>query len=384
MGVRQYVGARYVPQIIGEWNGQTVYEPLSVVTYNFGSYTSKKAVPAGVAPTNDEYWALTGQYNAQVEEYRQEVEGLKGAVEEVKAEVENMTYKRYYLLVGDSYANPTYNGWATQLVNMMGWTDEDYTISYKGGYAFHGDQLLSLITKLSQATRNKVTDLIIISAGNDMAVGNQGEVESYVRNFFQQVPVALPNYRKVWAGCCPYRRVNTDPVRAYNLVMHMRKYMGHNMKFMTYSPSFCKDNTDILPDGTHLTPSGYEKIAYNIKQVIEGNESAPPASNGYQITPEGAVIETAVENNMLFIKLDGGLTFSDSSATIVVINEKTKTQLRGGNYTYKGVFLYNTSGDFAYGQMTANDGTVRIVSNKQLTGRYNIAFNFSLPCELMC
>ena len=68
MANRQYIGARYVPKLCGDWDNQRTYEALSIVQYNFGSYTSKKVVPAGVAPTNPEYWVMTGNYNAQLEE----------------------------------------------------------------------------------------------------------------------------------------------------------------------------------------------------------------------------------------------------------------------------------------------------------------------------
>lgn len=67
---RQYVGARYVPKIMGEWNKALQYEPLSVVTYMGNSFTSKVPVPANVEIDNTDYWVNTGNYNAQVEEYR--------------------------------------------------------------------------------------------------------------------------------------------------------------------------------------------------------------------------------------------------------------------------------------------------------------------------
>lgn len=73
---RQYVGARYVPKIMGEWNKALQYEALSVVTYMGNSFTSKVPVPANVNITNEDYWVNTGNYNAQVEEYRQIVEKL--------------------------------------------------------------------------------------------------------------------------------------------------------------------------------------------------------------------------------------------------------------------------------------------------------------------
>lgn len=68
---RQYVGARYVPKIMGEWNKALQYEALSVVTYMGNSFTSKVPVPANVEINNEDYWINTGNYNAQVEEYKQ-------------------------------------------------------------------------------------------------------------------------------------------------------------------------------------------------------------------------------------------------------------------------------------------------------------------------
>lgn len=74
---RQYVGARYVPKIMGEWNKALQYEALSVVTYMGNSFTSKVPVPANVEIDNTDYWINTGNYNAQVEEYRKEALAAK-------------------------------------------------------------------------------------------------------------------------------------------------------------------------------------------------------------------------------------------------------------------------------------------------------------------
>lgn len=75
MGVTQYIGSRYVPVFAepSEWNSTRTYEPLTIVTHEGASYTSKQSVPAGVKLTDERYWAPTGNYNAQVESYRKEV-----------------------------------------------------------------------------------------------------------------------------------------------------------------------------------------------------------------------------------------------------------------------------------------------------------------------
>lgn len=107
---RQYIGARYVPIIDGEYNSEKVYEPLTIVTYNGSSYTSKKSVPAGTLPTNTEYWSLTGNYNAQVEEYRQDVENVEQHMIEIDSDVEllrNSVTPMMFGAVGDGVANDT-------------------------------------------------------------------------------------------------------------------------------------------------------------------------------------------------------------------------------------------------------------------------------------
>lgn len=79
-----YVGARYVPKFANplEWAENTAYEAMTVVSYNNNSYTSKIPVPGtiGNPANNPQYWALTGNYNAQVEQYRQETIQFKNEI----------------------------------------------------------------------------------------------------------------------------------------------------------------------------------------------------------------------------------------------------------------------------------------------------------------
>ena len=76
MAVKQYIGARYVPEFANplDWDNSKTYEPLTIVYHEGNSYTSRQSVPTGIGIDNTEYWALTGNYNAQIEQYRQEVQ----------------------------------------------------------------------------------------------------------------------------------------------------------------------------------------------------------------------------------------------------------------------------------------------------------------------
>lgn len=81
-GVRQYVGARYVPVFADplEWSSTQGYAPLTVVLHEGNSYTSRQSVPVGIDINNTAYWAETGNYNAQIDAYRQEVLAFDGRI----------------------------------------------------------------------------------------------------------------------------------------------------------------------------------------------------------------------------------------------------------------------------------------------------------------
>jgi len=95
VGARQYIGARYVP-IFGrkdetsiEWDNTKPYEPLTIVLYQGNSFTSRQYVPEGVEITNQEFWAITGNYNAQVEQYRRETAQAKEAADAAQESADN-------------------------------------------------------------------------------------------------------------------------------------------------------------------------------------------------------------------------------------------------------------------------------------------------------
>lgn len=92
MATLQYIGARYVPTFylnsLGtpEWEAGVAYEPLTIVTYNNNSYTSRKPVPAeiGNPSANPEYWAQTGVYNAQIGQLQSDVADLQESVDDLE------------------------------------------------------------------------------------------------------------------------------------------------------------------------------------------------------------------------------------------------------------------------------------------------------------
>lgn len=68
-----YVGARYIPRIMGEYSNETAYEALDIVTSGGVGYISRQPVPAGTAVTNKNYWAMWGSGNAVIDALTQRV-----------------------------------------------------------------------------------------------------------------------------------------------------------------------------------------------------------------------------------------------------------------------------------------------------------------------
>ena len=214
--VKQYVGARYVPKFASpvEWAASTSYEALTIVTFNNASYTSKVPVPptVGNPANNPQYWALTGNYNAQVEQYRQETETvsnnlttLQGQITtevtnrenadtalqetlqgQITTEVTNrenadialqenihkntVNQNKKYVLIADSYATETSVGprnWATVFEECLP-PNCTCTIYAHGGYGF-----ISKWGKFSDLISNvdidyDVTDVVVCGGSNDI------------------------------------------------------------------------------------------------------------------------------------------------------------------------------------------------------------------------
>lgn len=123
-GYNYYMGPRFILKFADpiEWDANTQYEPMIAVMYQGNSYISRTYVPAGIVPTNEEYWAPSGMYNAQIEQYRREVQEFDGRIREVENSYSQMRLEldglekyirnKRILILGDSIADPNIQ-WST-------------------------------------------------------------------------------------------------------------------------------------------------------------------------------------------------------------------------------------------------------------------------------
>lgn len=239
MAVREYIGARYVP-IFGrkgetstEWDNAGAYEPLTVVTHQGNSYTSRQYVPVGVDISNNAYWALTGNYNAQVEAYRAEVQTfdnritanadailensgdiaaevadrisaddaitaayqaadatIQAAVTELQntvtpytstntianaiEKVSKMNVPNYLGVIGDSFSYGQYSDWITPTVNRMGFKGVVNKSRGSQGWVHGSTNFVTQFNQLiNDSNFSKVSHIIIYGGVNDYRAETQ-------------------------------------------------------------------------------------------------------------------------------------------------------------------------------------------------------------------
>ena len=168
---RQYVGARYVPKIMGEWNKALQYEALSVVTYMGNSFTSKVPVPSNVEITDGKYWVNTGNYNAQVEAYRKETLEAKQLANTTNADLQ--AFKKNQTNTNNEFNNKIdlTTSALNELKNVVydGDTPSIITVAKSGG-RFHTINEAITFAKGYCSRNNRVTILICGGVYNESIV----------------------------------------------------------------------------------------------------------------------------------------------------------------------------------------------------------------------
>lgn len=304
MATRQYIGARYVPKFADpiDWNSDTSYEPLTIVNYLGGSYTSKKAVPAGVVPTNTDYWVATGNYNAQVEEYRQEVEACVD-------KVSTFTGERV-ILIGDSYAiRPnTTEGWGKKVVDYLGIASGNHYDIFveQSGFCRSASFLGNLTAESANIPDHDTIGRIIVIGGYNDFTYSKSEIVTAIGTFMTYCKSEYPN-AKVVVGCCACDK----GTQSYASNILLRSIEGYR-ECVVYGAEYINlegvlHNTAFLgEDNIHPTATGGTALAKAIANALQGGNSYSEYNFRQMSTAEGFTgngfkFTEYFNNGMLFI-----------------------------------------------------------------------------------
>lgn len=135
-----YVGARYIPRIMGEYNNETAYEALDIVTSGGVGYISRQPVPAGTAVTNKEYWAMWGSGNAAIDALTQRVSTNENDISALETGLQQTNQNLENLVIPWEPASTLKGDGSTDNTTTLGQLDPNTPVSLMpGNYLISGN-----------------------------------------------------------------------------------------------------------------------------------------------------------------------------------------------------------------------------------------------------
>lgn len=291
MALHQYIGARYVPRFYensdgtAEWRSGVIYEPLTIVTWNGNSYTSKKTIPSNIGnpSANPDYWAATGVYNEQVQELRDEVTVLNDAVISQRV--------RRVIVIGDSYAEGTTAGGVTDsftnfVASHLQLGPGNFYKFSTGGSGFVGNNAaLYTFQELMEngyatvSHPETITDIIFVGGANDL--GGDQALEDAVLAAINRANVLYPNaYIGVaFVGNNTFA-ASTDRIMyllgAFRYQQAVYRAVATRVYYVNNGPLALKGGGDIMStDHLHPTKRGYMALGEFIAGAIISHGEGP-------------------------------------------------------------------------------------------------------------
>ena len=278
---RQYVGARYIVKVYensqdiasAEWEANVNYESMTMVTYNYGTYVSKKPVPASVGnpAENGGYWVQTGFYNGQIAQLQNQIAQINTELVEVR--------KKKYIFCGDSYSSNTEawgTGWIDKVVAKLGLTanvdafDARGLATYYGGSFASGDFATQLeeIYDAYTSVADEITDICCFGGTNEVVYTSE-QIEAGIESFCEYAREHFPN-AQIHIGFVGGSRDTTnwtDFLRALNVYRNCGKYGAGYVTNIEYVNT---DYDHFTVDGLH--PTDMSKLAeYITSGIINGS-----------------------------------------------------------------------------------------------------------------
>lgn len=359
---RQYVGARYVPKIMGEWNKALQYEALSVVTYMGNSFTSKVPVPANsIEINNTDYWVNTGNYNEQVTEYENNVRLYKTetdkAISNLNTELTNTnkSLNNYIkttnntldllnshdaIIISDSYGVDSVvgrNNWVTALKNAI--VNKYNSTVYTSKHGSRGFVPNNIVTEsfldslkefdtLSDMQKNKIKYIIVCGGANDGKLKTDTIVDN-IQIFINYVKANYPN-ATCYIGMIAYTSFAHDIY--YNALPAYKSISKLGGVYLNGSENILRYNM-LLSDNVHPNTTGCEELSkYLINAFFTGSCDVNRVNTNITIKPSGICtqikglgeVREVQSNNMETLKM-----LSDNYNTQIefIVNKSTFDKL---------------------------------------------------------
>ena len=381
-GVRQYVGARYVPVFANplEWSDTREYEPLTIVTYQGNSYTSMQYVPTSISIADTAYWALTGNFNAQVEAYRAEVRAFDDRINAnaatinanaaaIKANAAAIAQEKtdrttnVMLAFGDSYGVDTISQgpvWCEITANKLQATElHNYCV---GGATFNTTKEKNFFVQVDKAISEiknpeYVKYVGIVGGTND----GSNSITDAIVSLVAKINSAFPN-AVIGIGL----NASKQDILSYGAKQKRIAALNLNGNFDT--PVFIDSvvytqlaNNCMMDDNIHPTTKGSNRIGTLMTCVLKGAIGSVVATNE-AVNPQiiSSNLRTFIPSMIgRRIQYNGTIDTTSSSSTIVDLTTIYPDTIKGSTYindSNVSIVGYITTGSSNYPSLRINSG----------------------------
>ena len=284
MGVRQYIGARYVTKIYensldpssAEWEAGVTYEPLTLVTYLNSSYLSKKEVPGSIGDpaTNPSYWVVTGAYNGQIAQLQNDIQNLESQINTKS----NLTNKNI-LIIMDSYGSRVDSNGDNVAEAIEAKTGATCHLEYQNGASLRGNTFTALLTGYA-GNVDEIDTIILICGANDQVPIESGlisDVKDGGNLFVSTARSTFPNLDDIIFMCpgLTFSTTQSPPVSVKSrevLWNTIRDIALENSCVYVDNSQYILRNTALLAnDFCHPNAYGIDEIVnYTIQALMTG------------------------------------------------------------------------------------------------------------------
>lgn len=376
MATRQYIGARYVPKFYensvgsAEWTANTAYEPLTIVTRNGNSYTSKKEVPAtaGAPEAAPEYWASTGIYNQQIDIYREEVATYKTAVDNLQEDYDdfkegyNTLKYRKFIFIGDSYAQAytpegMIQGWPDRVAAKLQLASGQWYKSAYGAIGFgraqEGVTFTSLITDISVDDPESITDIVVCGGYNEQ--GSVSPVLSGIASFKAVCDSRFPNAR-VHIGFVGYGKTFDGVGGNITMNAYRQGAVNNGCEYLNNVEYALYDfYTFFSSDGFHPNDTGLDRLAIAIANAIMSGSADVRAPYTTIDIPTGSIMSLERANSF-------GCDYNNGMVTCYLLSRMIVTPASAYSYGIANGRTEMTLGTITSGFLYGNDYRAPIIN----------------------
>ena len=340
-----YVGARYIPRIMGEYNNETAYEALDIVTSGGVVYISRQPVPAGTAVTNKEYWAMWGSGNAVIDALTQRVSTNENDISALETGLQTTNQILENLVIPWEPASTLKGDGSTDNTAAFGQLDANTPVSLMpGNYLISGNVTIPCAVQFLPGAVIKYnadtpgTNYVTITFAKGFYVPENTQIfDTYIIPKFGENNATV-NPRFSWFGG---KDSNSAQVN------------DNILSWLLSSTFLCREVT--------IEPGSYSFTDMSAGQYFTSVSTIRTKIRGY-----GAKITTQVKTAKVVyegIEFSGGVETNENS--IFENCSFTSLLTAGNNTTYTNCFFNNELSSLT-GNFTINGGRFTVINNTSI------------------